>query len=308
MNIVDVLGWKQTDANVEIIQRDATLQEAARKLTAHHIGALVVVDEFGKHVGLISERDLVPAASDGANDFSTTLVENVMSQNVITCGADLNAVDAMLLMQSHGIRHMPVCEGEQLVGMISIRDLVGVCEQLQSEANIDGLTGISNRRHFLETLEKEIERSRRFGRPLSVAMIDIDDFKQVNDHYGHDAGDRVLSALSRLIVQELRTIDSVGRLGGEEFAVIFSETDVANANRACDRILSKIRAAEVDVGETRVSITVTIGLANANPNIRDAKDVLVEADKLLYEGKAQGKDRVVVDETGKGSLNVAQAV
>ena len=190
---------------------DTTVHDIADTLLEKKVSAVPVLNDTGKLVGMISERDLVRVIANGDNDIAKMPVGDLMTRNVITCGANMSAVDAMALMKSNRIRHMPVSEGEELVGMISIRDLMQVCEQLQTEASIDGLTGISNRRHFLEILEKELERSGRFGHPISVAMIDIDNFKRVNDTYGHDAGDKVLSALAKLFVQELRTIDRVGR-------------------------------------------------------------------------------------------------
>ena len=295
MKVGDVLDRDHRGVNVEVIRPDSTLRQAARKLIDHGVGAVVVVDAAGRSVGLISEHDLIQALANHPVNVADTPVSAIMTRNVISCDADTDAVDAMLLMKSHGIRNMPVTEAGDLVGMIGIRDLTQVCEHLQIEANIDVLTGISNRRHFLRILETEFDRSRRFGHDLSVAMLDIDNFKRINDTYGHEAGDKVLSALSGLIARELRTIDTVGRLGGEEFAIVFSETGVESAERACGRILDKIRAFEVDIGETRICFTVTFGLVGADPETEGADNVLHRADKLLYQGKTSGKNRIVAE-------------
>jgi diguanylate cyclase (GGDEF)-like protein len=185
--------------------------------------------------------------------------------------------------------------------MVSTRELTRAYEALQAQANTDALTGLSNRRHFLENLDIEWARSRRYRRPLSVAMIEVDRFKRVNDTYGHEAGDKVLSVLARQFDRQLRTIDRTGRLGGEEFAAIFPETDVPGARAACDRLLRAIRGTEVDLGGTKISFTVSIGLTRANPGpdgdpgTEDPAAILKRVDGLLYAAKAQGRDRIQMD-------------
>ena len=125
-------------------------------------------------------------------------------------------------------------------------------------------------------------------------MIDVGPCKRFNDTYGHDVGDKVLCVLADLLVQELRTIDVVGRLGGEEFAAIFPETELGSAKIACDRLLEKIRTAEIDIDEVRTSFTVSIGLTVANPATQEPSGVLKRADELLYDAKSAGRDRVRV--------------
>jgi diguanylate cyclase (GGDEF)-like protein len=294
MIIRDLLGEKNS-SDVKVIRPNSTLRETARKMISHHIGALIVTDQCGKLVGIISERDLIRAITDFDGGVVDRTVNDVMARSVITCAPDDSIVEVLFLMNSNEIRHIPVLEDEELRGIVSIRDLTQTYKLLQLQANTDPLTGLSNRRHFIEGLEHELDRYRRYRRPLSVAMIDIDHFKRVNDTYGHVTGDKVLCALANLLVRELRTIDRVGRMGGEEFAIIFAETGIDSARLACDRLLARIRVAEIDVDDARISFTVSIGLTTANPATQDSTAILKRADELMYDAKARGRNRIQVD-------------
>jgi diguanylate cyclase (GGDEF)-like protein len=125
-------------------------------------------------------------------------------------------------------------------------------------------------------------------------MLDIDHFKQVNDTYGHDAGDKALRALSSMLISEFRTIDLVGRLGGEEFALVFPETDLAGARIACERLRTTTQATKISVGETEISLTVSIGLATATTGMIEGSALLKRADELLYAAKNGGRNRLVI--------------
>jgi len=123
--------------------------------------------------------------------------------------------------------------------MLRLRDrqleLISASERLESQANTDALTGLLNRRRFLSDFEDEFVRSRRYRHPLAVAMIDVDHFKKVNDIHGHGPGDRVLESIAAIMFRELRDVDRVGRLGGEEFAAYYPETDIVGAALAARR-------------------------------------------------------------------------
>ena len=294
MEIRQLLAEKQT-AQVESVRPNCTLRETAQKLVHHGIGALVVTDQTNRLMGIVSERDLIHAVAKYDAGVVDNPVSEVMTRSVITCGPEDEIVSVLRLMNSNAIRHMPVLDHGKLAGMVSIRELTTAYELLQVVANTDPLTELSNRRPFLKTLATEFDRARRYRHPLSVAMIDIDHFKQVNDTYGHDAGDEVLRSVSEMLISEFRNIDFVGRLGGEEFAAVFPETDLAGAKIACDRLLSVIRAAEIQVAGTEITITVSIGLAGATSDTADGPAILKRADELLYDAKTGGRNRVVVE-------------
>jgi diguanylate cyclase (GGDEF)-like protein len=158
----------------------------------------------------------------------------------------------------------------------------------------DPLTGIANRRSLDERLAAEIQRAARFGHPLTIGLIDIDDFKRVNDTYGHAAGDQVLRRLAALLVRELRTIDVVGRFGGEEFLIVLPETDASGAATAAIRILSSVRAGHNGNPGTGWHITVSIGLAEFGADGRSASELVESADRSLYLAKRRGKNRLVI--------------
>ncbi|QEX24362.1 hypothetical protein FRZ61_43030 [Hypericibacter adhaerens] len=300
MLIRDLLAGR-AGADAKGVRPEDSLREAAGRMASHNVGALVVTDDGGKLVGIVSERDLARAIARYGGGVADRPVSDVMTRSVITCSGHQGVADMLSLMTANHIRHLPVLEGDRLVGMVSTRELTQAYEALQAQANTDALTGLSNRRHFLESLDIEWARSRRYGRPLSVAMIDVDRFKRVNDTYGHEAGDRVLSVLARHFDRQLRAVDRTGRLGGEEFAALFPETDVRGARVACDRLLRAIRGTEVDIDGAKISFTVSIGLTRANPGpdgnpgTEDPAAILKRADGLLYAAKSQGRDRIQMD-------------
>ena len=220
---------------------------------------------------------------------------HVMTRSVISCGPEDEVAYLLQLMNEKAIRHMPVLDRDNLVGVLSIRELTKAYELLQIEANTDPLTQVSNRRPFLKTLDAEFERAAKVGHPMSVAMLDIDHFKRINDTYGHDAGDKALQELSRMLIREFRTIDLVGRLGGEEFALVFPETDLAGALTACERLHSSIQTHTISVENHRISLTASMGLTATTKGLRDGPELLKRADELLYVAKNSGRNRIIVD-------------
>ncbi len=294
MLIRDLLAFK-TRAQVVSIRPDRSLRAAAREMVVHNIGALVVTDDAGELVGVISERDLVRALTL----FDVGLVEipisEVMTRSVITCTLQDTAFHVLKVMNTNRIRHIPVLKKNQIYGVVSLRELDRAYRHLQSQALTDELTGLSNRRHFLQHLRQEISTYKRYGNPFSVALIDIDHFKRVNDTFGHTAGDLVLQSLSDVMGQQLRLIDVAGRLGGEEFAVLFPNTAASDAYCACDRLMDSIRRQTTKTEQGDIRITVSMGLTASASNTADAESILKQADTLMYDAKAAGRDRIVVD-------------
>ena len=164
---------------------------------------------------------------------------------------------------------------------------------LEKLANKDGLTGITNRRHFMQSAEVELQRAQRYRRPVTVAMADLDLFKKLNDTYGHAAGDAVLCAFANLVEDTLRQSDLVCRYGGEEFAFLFPEIGPAETEKLAERLRIRCAAMEVPLPDGRsVKATVSIGLANASEC--PIEIALKRADEALYEAKRLGRNRVVV--------------
>ena len=172
------------------------------------------------------------------------------------------------------------------------QELIAVNRQLEAMAMTDPLTGLANRRHFLDRAATELQRAQRFGHAMAVLMVDADHFKQVNDTYGHDAGDRVLCALASLLEANARRLDIIGRLGGEEFAVASLETDADSAMALAERIRGAIAETAIDIGNAVLSITVSIGLTGLQPADASVDDLLKRADAALYGAKRAGRNRV----------------
>ncbi len=280
-------------SEVKCVRPEQTLLEMARKLRSNNIGALLVTDENDKLVGVVSERDLVRAIIEHESAVVERPVSDVMTRSVISCSPDDSVMETLAVMNEKQIRHIPVLERKKIRAMISIREFDHACKHLQAQARTDELTGLANRRYFMESLEKEFGRYQRFRTPFSVAMLDIDHFKHVNDMFGHEAGDRVLSALAKLLVRELRTFDGVGRLGGEEFAILFANTEIDKAEMACQRLIAAIRAEEVVTDEGTIRYTASFGLAGIDADTNDSGAMLKRADKLLYDAKNSGRNRIV---------------
>ena len=165
--------------------------------------------------------------------------------------------------------------------------------QMEKLATTDSLTGINNRGHFLELAAQELVRSKRFGRPTGVLMIDADHFKNINDRYGHDAGDAALQQLTITVRRELRKVDVFGRLGGEEFAVLVAEADRAKTMQVGERIRTAIESIPIVQHGYCFGMTVSIGVAVSPTSTAEIETLLTEADRALYAAKRAGRNRVL---------------
>jgi len=164
---------------------------------------------------------------------------------------------------------------------------------VKAQAVTDELTGLANRRRFMEVLDLELKRADRFHSPLALVLADLDDFKLVNDRFGHQTGDDVLRALSGVFRASLRDVDLPARLGGEEFAVLLPETDVIGAEGLAERLRSELAALEVrGPGAEPLHVTASFGVA-LYPDAGSGDELLTLADSALYAAKAAGKNRVV---------------
>lgn len=157
----------------------------------------------------------------------------------------------------------------------------------------DGLTGIANRRAFEDAIQAEVRRAVRYGRPLSLVMFDLDHFKEVNDTYGHMAGDHVLKTVASVVRGRVREGDTFARYGGEEFAVLVPETPRAVAAQLAEAIRSSIANAQFLFEDRLIPVTVSLGVADVAGDIRTPHQLVNAADARLYEAKRGGRNRVV---------------
>jgi diguanylate cyclase (GGDEF)-like protein len=164
---------------------------------------------------------------------------------------------------------------------------------VQRQAVTDELTGLANRRRFLAQMDAEVARSRRSGSPLAIVLADLDDFKQVNDKHGHEAGDRTLRAFADILRAAVRDVDLPVRLGGEEFAVLLPDTDLLGGANLAERLRVTLERHQIDGGASPIWVTASFGVS-CYPLAASAEELLVDADRRLYDAKRRGKNRVEV--------------
>ncbi|MCB9482108.1 MAG: GGDEF domain-containing protein [Desulfobacteraceae bacterium] len=164
----------------------------------------------------------------------------------------------------------------------------------------DDLTGVSSRRRIFELIYGEFIRYKRYGRPFCLLLIDIDEFKKINDNYGHRAGDKVLKKVADLMGELSRRTDSIGRIGGDEFLVLLPETDMDEALKMAERLLKKSTSLYISDSGYDISFSLSIGATDIKENIESIEHLILIADRLLYKAKSQGKNRVTGDESISG--------
>lgn len=181
--------------------------------------------------------------------------------------------------------------------ILQLHDMMQAHEQTRSDlerlASTDALTGLHNRRNFMQVASTEIARAQRYGRPISVALADLDHFKQINDAFGHEAGDMALKAFADLTRETLRHSDAAARYGGEEFSFVFPETTPQEAAVLAERLRTRLDAQPIPVGNGHeVRLTVSFGIADASAQFLEQS--LRQADDALYQAKRNGRNTVVL--------------
>jgi len=162
----------------------------------------------------------------------------------------------------------------------------------EEEARIDPLTGLYNRRAFMERASDELLRARRYSTPLSLVMIDLDEFKNINDRWGHGVGDQVLMAFADILKKSMRDVDVVARVGGEEFVMLMTETAVEEAMHVAERIRKDVVVSSLPLAETHLHWTASFGVTALNSDDYSVSSALVRADRALYRAKVGGRNRV----------------
>jgi diguanylate cyclase (GGDEF)-like protein/PAS domain S-box-containing protein len=208
---------------------------------------------------------------------------------VVKMGDDLVPIDFLIA---------PIRDGYgQIIGLlptaVDITERKNLEDELQRQAHLDYLTGLPNRRSFMEQTEVEMSRTQRYDNTFSILMLDIDYFKQINDAHGHQAGDLVLKRLSMIFQEVLRNVDIAGRLGGEEFAIALPETGIEKAVEVAERLREIISSTEVSLpAGLQIHFTVSIGIAALVDKNANIETLLYEADKALYRAKQTGRNKV----------------
>lgn len=192
----------------------------------------------------------------------------------------------------------PMHENGQIIGVEAVFQDIAQRKEMEEElirlATTDSLTGVANRRHFIEQMEIELAHFIRFKQPAAFLMVDIDHFKSVNDTYGHATGDFVLQHFTELTKQRLRRVDLLGRLGGEEFGILLPGTDAEGAMLFAERFRSNVADTPAQSGEGSIPFTISIGIAMFEARDSAADSIMARADMALYRAKADGRNRVVL--------------
>jgi diguanylate cyclase (GGDEF)-like protein len=189
-------------------------------------------------------------------------------------------------------RELQKARHELLLRQQALEEAIVKIEQL---AYIDELTGLFNRRSIINRLQEEIERSNRYSVDLSVLLIDVDHFKDINDRYGHHVGDIVLRHLARLQQQSLRKVDFLGRYGGEEFLIVLPSTSLQAAIRAAELLRNHIEASSFETNKSEpIHLTISVGVARFMPHQDTLETLLSRADEAMYRAKTGGRNRICV--------------
>ncbi len=334
---------KWMTGNPATVDTSATLAESVRVMALRNIGAVLVVNGDGL-AGIFTERDLLKVLAVDAADVLEQPVSSFMTANPICAKADEDYNDVYMKMKVNNIRHIPVLDGEQPVGIVSIRDLThlyqnklesdfqGARKQLErlrellgeSDASrvltllkeieryrelslTDELTGLFNKRYFMDRLKEEVARARRNKQCLSLIFCDIDHFKKINDTYGHSVGDLVLMEIGGIlagqidelnVISRLRKSDIVARYGGEEFVVILPETDESGGFLVAEKMRNAIEKHIFRIEKSEVKLTMSFGVADLYLESGDFKELISRADEAMYLAKSSGRNCVKIYSLG----------
>ena len=289
--------------NLVLAQRMETYDEEVTALSTllHQIDAIV-------------HQELDEYQSQAAYEHKTLLFSHVLLLGlgiliVILASAFLakNILVPLKILQqgtrslgSGDLRSRIVLEADDELGSLATT-FNSMADELEKLATRDELTGLLNKREFERLLDEELNRSLRYGQPMSMLMIDLDHFKSVNDQYGHPVGDKVLQIFAAFVIKQLRPSDHGVRFGGEELAIILPQTDQNNAELVAERIRTAIERNPVHIdNQTQIKLTVSIGVATC-PLDSNRADLLISAsDQALYAAKHAGRNRVVLFSSAVG--------
>jgi diguanylate cyclase (GGDEF)-like protein len=277
-----------------------------RRRLSNDGAALVVIfglDRLGKRFPL--ERDMTVGRDP---DVEISLENNDLSRRHALFAqrrgawtvTDLGSTNGTLVNDRLATGEVVLTDGDLIkVGGVILKYLAGgnveshFHEEIYRMTVHDGLTGVHNRRAFLELMEREIARSARYGSRLSLALIDLDHFKQVNDTHGHQAGDLTLQRVARAAARLVTPEQMLARYGGEEFALVLPELSAEEARAVCEHVRFAIANEIIDWNDQRIAVTVSIGLATSNESM-SVSDLISAADAELYRAKQAGRNRVMV--------------
>lgn len=309
-------GWVDTEIQLRSFELSATDYAECPQSVIHYVRRTreAVILHHASQDSMFRQDDYIQARATGSILCLPVKQQNELSailylENDLTTGAftdqQLDLLRLLAAQAAISIRNAQLYNTlEQRVAERTrelrqeIEERTRVQEELRVLATTDSLTGASNRRRFLELAEQEYKRSRRYPSPLTAVMLDADNFKAINDSFGHDVGDEVLRALARVVASQLRVSEVFGRMGGEEFAIAMPSTDAQGAAIMAERLRQAVAALEVEARGEKVSFTISIGIAELTPADTSFASVLSRADAALYQAKTGGRNLVRLAEPG----------
>jgi two-component system cell cycle response regulator len=278
-----------------------TLQNSLKDLIEifreNEIGSVIIVDQKKEPYQIVTLRDLSRICF--LNLFTDSILEALKELNkdknsLITVPPNDSYIEALSLMKKFNISHLPVVnQKKKLVGILSIRDIAKNFPEL---IFIDPLTEVNNRA-YLNIIKTKIKK---ISGPATILMIDIDNFKEINDTFGHVVGDKVLKKLAQTLRKNVKITDEVIRYGGEEFLIIAYRCDLEEGKILAERLRRKIEDIKFNKRDPKFKITVSIGLSIYEPQ-EDLLTAIEKADKAMYKAKQRGKNRVEVFENSLSS-------
>ncbi|MCW6037420.1 diguanylate cyclase [Spirulina subsalsa FACHB-351] len=280
-------------------------EEKLRIIVEHLYDGILIIDQ----AGIVKFAN--PAAAKMFNRSLNQLVDHEIGIPIF--GTAINEMQILRAKHEIGVAEVAISsvswEGKE-AHLISLRD-VSERQEIQAElrkslqrqlqlneslkllSTLDDLTNLANRRSILNTLKNEFSRSQRYSRTLSIAVIDLDHVKRINDDYGHEMGDQVIYNTGQSIQKSLRECDAVGRMGGDEFLVVLPETSLQNAVLIAQRIQEEIKSLSIMPDDSSLVLSASIGMAEYHENDSNYSHLLKRADQAMYQAKDQGRALIV---------------
>jgi diguanylate cyclase (GGDEF)-like protein len=283
---------------------DASFSDICKLMKEHNTGSVVILDR-DRPVGIISERDVVITIASRGVSALDLKAHHVMKSPLITLPPATTLARAAKIMRDRKIRRLPVVKSGRLAGIVTSGDVLrGIQLELGSsrqETNVlkqavyrDGLTGVFNQKYFKAAMSMALAHMQKYGGFLSLIMIDVDHFKQINDIYGHSAGDMVLKRVAGILRDNTGQVNAVCRFGGDEFAVISAIGDLERAVERAERFRKIVEETKFAYDRHVLTVTLSIGVAAWRKNMMHATALINAADKALYISKKNGRNRVSV--------------
>lgn len=299
--------------SVESVPVDTKLAEVARIMHSRQLSCLLIDDDSGETIGIITERDLTHALNVLLQTGHAPTVEELMTSPLITITMDSDYSCAMKMLHEHSLRRLVVVDDtKHVTGLITRSNLLhaqgAVLDSavfhrtielqkshalLEEQSITDPMLDIGNRRAMETAINHAFSRAKRYYRPYSVALMDIDYFKPYNDFYGHQMGDDALKQVATAVKTNIRSTDSVFRYGGEEFLILLPETELQGALVAAQNIKRIVEQLQLSHEKSPHRIvTASFGVSSGIDEDSDQNAVVGRADEALYMAKTQGRNQV----------------